>query len=133
MGKYPMPAEDILVYSHSGNLAKSDTQLDFQLTRPPLPRSGGYPTQKPLELMMQIIKQSTNVGDKVLDMFGGSGVTLEACLMLKRFIHTMDISDKSIERMINIAKRFTRDIIAPVNNTAYDVEVLKVFQSGRLF
>jgi hypothetical protein len=35
--------------------------------------------------------------------------------------------------MVNIAKRFTRDIITPVNNIAYDVEVLKIFQAGRLF
>jgi len=133
MGKYPMPAEDILIYSHSGKLYQETTQLDFQLTRPPLPRSGGYPTQKPLDLMMQIIKQSTKVGDRVLDMFGGSGVTLEACLKLKRFIHTMDISQIAVDRMVNIAKRFTRDIITPVNNIAYDVEVLKIFQAGRLF
>ena len=133
MGKYPMPAEDILIYSHSGKLYQETTQLDFQLTRPPLPRSGGYPTQKPLDLMMQVIKQSTKVGDRVLDMFGGSGVTLEACLKLKRFIHTMDISQIAVDRMVNIAKRFTRDIITPVNNIAYDVEVLKIFQAGRLF
>ena len=133
MGKYPMPAEDILIYSHSGKLYQETTQLDFQLTRPPLPRSGGYPTQKPLDLMMQIIKQSTKVGDRVLDMFAGSGVTLEACLKLKRFIHTMDISQIAVDRMVNIAKRFTRDIITPVNNIAYDVEVLKIFQAGRLF
>jgi len=135
MGKYQMPAEEIFVFNHSGKLQINEElpQLDFQLTRPPLPKSGGYPTQKPLELMKQIIKQSTNIGDRVLDMFGGSGVTLEACLMLKRFIHTMDISDEAIKRMINIANRFTRDIITPVNNVSYDNESLLAFQSGRLF
>lgn len=137
MGKYLMPAEEIYIFNHSGKLQINEEipQLDFQLTRPPLPKSGGYPTQKPLELMKQIIKQSTNIGDRVLDMFGGSGVTLEACLMLKRFIHTMDISDEAIKRMISIANRFTRDIIAPVNNVSYeyDKESLMAFQSGRLF
>jgi len=118
MGKYQMPAEEIFIFNRSGKLQINEEkpQLDFQLTRPPLQKNGGYQTQKPLELLKQIIKQSTNIGDTVLDMFGGSGVTLEACLLLKRFIHTIDISDDSISRMINIANKYSRDITAPWNN-----------------
>jgi len=133
MGKYEMPAEDIFIYSHSGKLVKpEETILDFRLTRPPLPRSGGYPTEKPFDLIEQIVKQSTNVGDKVLDMFGGSGKMLEVCLTLKRFIHTMDISDESVQRMIRIAERFTREIIS-VNTQSYDQQTLKMLQAGKMF
>ncbi len=59
----------------------------------------------------QIVNQSTKVGDSVLDLFGGSGVMLEACLKLKRFIHTMDISDDSINRMLKIAQSYTQKSI----------------------
>lgn len=133
MGKYPMPAEDIFVYSHSGKLHnESATTLDFELTRPPLPRQGGYPTQKPFDLIEQIVKQSTNVGDKVLDMFGGSGVMLDVCLKLKRFIHTMDISEDAINRMLKIAQSYTKKIIV-ANNADYTNEQLSTFKMGKLF
>jgi site-specific DNA-methyltransferase (adenine-specific) len=35
--------------------------------------------EKPLALMESIIRLSTNPGAKVIDVFAGSGVTLEAC------------------------------------------------------
>jgi DNA modification methylase len=132
MGKYTMPAENIYVYSHSGKLHSDNTVLDFELQRPPLPRQGGYPTQKPFDLIEQIVKQSTNIGDSVLDMFGGSGVMLEACLKLKRFIHTMDISNESTDRMLKIAKAHTRKIVI-ANDTNYSKEQILAFQSGSLF
>jgi 16S rRNA G966 N2-methylase RsmD len=132
MGKYPMPAEDIYVYSQSGKLYGDKTILDFKMTRPPLPKQGGYPTQKPFNLIEQIVNQSTKVGDSVLDLFGGSGVMLEACLKLKRFIHTMDISDDSINRMLKIAQSYTQKVLI-VNNINYSNEQIMAFQSGRLF
>ena len=132
MGKYPMPAEDIYVFSHSAKLHSDNTVLDFALQRPPLPRSGGYPTQKPFDLIEQIVKQSTNIGDKVLDMFGGSGVMLEACLKLKRFIHTMDISDEAIGRMLKIADAHTQKVVF-ANDTSYSNEQIEAFSRGYLF
>lgn len=132
MGKYKMPKEDIYVFSRSGKLHSDNTVLDFELTRPPLPRQGGYPTQKPYNLIEQIVKQSTDIGDAVLDLFGGSGVMLNACLKLKRFIHTMDISDESINRMLEIAKTHTQKVVF-ANNSHYTKEQIQVFESGRLF
>lgn len=101
MGKYLMPAEKILIYSPSGKLLKpEETILDFGLQRPPLPRSGGYPTEKPLELLEQIIKQGSNVGDRVLDPFMGSGKSLVAALKQGRKIHGIEISDNAIDEHI---------------------------------
>ncbi len=100
MGKYSMPPELIFVYSKSGGLLKYNTQLEFSLKRPPLPVSGGYPTQKPEELLSTIIEQSTYPGDLILDPFGGSGVTLQEALKLGRKIHTIDISEESINKFI---------------------------------
>ena len=100
MGKYPMPPEIILVYSQTGMLLKDNTLLDFSLKRPPLPISGGYPTEKPAELISQIIEQSTYKGDLILDPFGGSGVVMQEALKLKRKVHTIDISELSINNFI---------------------------------
>ena len=138
MGAYEMPPEEIYVYSHSGKIVKPDeTVLDFRLPRPPLPKSGGYPTQKPLGLLEQIIKQSTNVGDSILDMFGGSGVTLDAALKLKRKCHIFDIADDAIKRMVNILEKYKSEakviIDKSANNFNYSNEQLRTFSTGSLF
>ena len=100
MGKYEMPPELIFVYSKSGSLLKNDNKLDFSLQRPPLPVSGGYPTEKPKEMISQIVEQSTYKGDLILDPFGGSGVVMEEALKLQRKVHTVDISENSINNFI---------------------------------
>ncbi len=43
-----------------------------------------HPTQKPLSLIMDLVKKHSNEDDLVLDTFAGTGTTGEACLMLKR-------------------------------------------------
>lgn len=138
MGAYEMPPEEIYVYSHSGKILKpEETELEFRLQRPPLPKSGGYPTQKPLGLLEQIIKQSTNIGDSILDMFGGSGVTLDAALRLKRKCHIFDIANDAIKRMVNILEKHKANakaiIESPVNNFNYSDRQLRTFASGSLF
>lgn len=50
---------------------------------------GGYPTEKPLELLELLVSQSSHAGELVLDPFLGSGVTGHAALHLngpRRFI-----------------------------------------------
>ena len=43
-----------------------------------------HPTIKPLEMVKNHLKHSTNEGDLVLDCFAGSGTTLKACKDLNR-------------------------------------------------
>lgn len=47
-------------------------------------RYGGHPTEKPVSLMREIIKDFTNLGDLILDPFMGSGTTLVSCAKLGR-------------------------------------------------
>lgn len=102
MGKYLMPAEKILIFSPSGKLLKpEETVLDFRMVRPPLPRSGGYPTEKPVEMLEQIIEQATYERDKVLDLFTGSGSSLEASLRKNRKFHGIEISQEAIANHIS--------------------------------
>ncbi len=57
----------------------------------------GYPTQKPVLLLEQIIKLVTDENDVVLDPFMGSGTTLVAAKMLNRRYIGIDISEKAVE------------------------------------
>ena len=43
-----------------------------------------HPTQKPIRMLSEILKDFTNEGDIILDVFGGSGSTLIACEQLNR-------------------------------------------------
>lgn len=57
----------------------------------------GYPTQKPVLLLQQIINISTDEGDLVLDAFCGSGTTCVASKSLSRNFIGIDISEDAIE------------------------------------
>lgn len=50
-----------------------------------------HPTQKPIELSGLAMKHTTNVGDIVLDVFGGSGSTMMACEQLGRKCRMMEL------------------------------------------
>jgi site-specific DNA-methyltransferase (adenine-specific) len=43
-----------------------------------------HPTQKPLNLIIDLVKKHSNEGDLVLDTFAGTGTTGEACKNLNR-------------------------------------------------
>lgn len=57
--------------------------------------STGYPTQKPEMLLKRIILSSTNIGDVVLDFFGGSGTTAAVAEKLGRKWISCDIGKLS--------------------------------------
>lgn len=68
----------------------------------------GYPTQKPVLLLEQIIKISTDEGDVVFDPFCGSGTTLVAAKILNRNFIGIDISNDAIELTIDRLKQPTK-------------------------
>ena len=53
-------------------------EMDVLRERKPL-ISDLHPTMKPVRLIDRLIKNSSNEGDIVLDLFGGSGTTIIAC------------------------------------------------------
>ena len=57
----------------------------------------GFPTQKPLALLMRIIKASSNPGDIVLDPFCGCATTCIAAESLQRQWIGIDLSPKAVE------------------------------------
>ena len=58
----------------------------------PAPTDRIHPTQKPLELFMELILDNTNKGDMVIDPFAGSGTTLLAAKELGRKAVGIEIS-----------------------------------------
>ena len=56
-----------------------------------------YDTQKPKELLMRIVKASSNIGDTVADFFLGSGTTAVVCKELNRKFIGCDINPKAIQ------------------------------------
>jgi site-specific DNA-methyltransferase (adenine-specific) len=65
----------------------------------------GYPTQKPVGLLLRIIETSTNLGDVVLDPFCGCGTTIHAGQKLGRQWIGIDITYLAI----NLIKRRLKD------------------------
>lgn len=62
-------------------------------------REGTHPTEKPLRLMRELLKDFTNTGETVLDPFMGSGTTGVACAKMRRKFIGIEIE----ERYFNIA------------------------------
>lgn len=59
-----------------------------------------HPTMKPIKLMGYLIKNSSKPGEKVLDLFGGSGSTLIACEQLGRKCYMMEYDPKYVDVII---------------------------------
>ena len=59
-----------------------------------------HPTMKPIELAETACKNSTDIGDNVIDLFGGSGSTLIACEKLKRRCFMMELDPKYCDVII---------------------------------
>ena len=57
-------------------------------------KSDDHPTMKPVELVVRAIENSSNKGDNVLDLFGGSGTTLIACEKSGRTGFSMELDPK---------------------------------------
>jgi len=53
-----------------------------------------HPTQKPLDLLAIPIGNSSQKGDVVVDLFGGSGSTLMTCEQMGRICRTMELDPK---------------------------------------
>lgn len=93
-------------------------------------RDVNYPTQKPEKLLERIITASSNEGDLVLDVFGGSGTTAAVSEKLNRRWITVDVGKLSIytmqKRILNIENHKS---FAVYNVGHYDESKLELFDS----
>jgi len=63
-------------------------------------RSELHPTMKPVALVARAVTNSSNKGDAVLDLFGGSGTTLMACEQLDRRCFMSELDPKYVDVII---------------------------------
>jgi len=83
-----------------------DVITDIQPIAPSARARLGYPTQKPEELLEEVILASSKEGDLVMDPFCGCGTTIAVAERLKRNWIGIDITHLAI----NLIKRRMRDI-----------------------
>ncbi len=63
-------------------------------------RNAEHPTMKPVALIQRQLSNSTNPGDVVLDLFGGSGSTLIACHQLGRVARVMELDPRFVDVIV---------------------------------
>ena len=66
-----------------------------------------HPTMKPVKLIARQVKNSSRIGEKVLDLFGGSGTTLITCEQLNRKCYMMEYDPHYIDVIIQRWENFT--------------------------
>lgn len=66
-----------------------------------------HPTQKPIKLIERLIRVSSNIGDKVMDPFGGSGSTLISSEHLDRESHIIEMDKTYLDA---IQERYKKEI-----------------------
>lgn len=70
-------------------------------------RSEAHPTMKPVELVERALANSSGRGDRVLDLFGGSGTTLVACEKNGRSAYLMELDPHYCDVIIRRWEQFT--------------------------
>lgn len=73
---------------------------------------GGYPTEKPVGLLRQLIEQSSAPGELVLDPFAGSGSTGQAAAELGRQALLCDVAPEFAERRLGRSPRSIESAVA---------------------
>lgn len=66
-----------------------------------------HPTQKPVRMLGEILKDFTEQENTILDLFGGSGSTLMACEQLNRQCYMMEYEPHYIDVIIKRWEKFT--------------------------
>ena len=85
---------------------KQTTLIEFDKPK----RNGEHPTMKPVGLFAYQIGNSSKIGDKVLDAFGGSGTTMVACEQLNRKAYVVEFDPRYCQVIIDRMKKLNPDI-----------------------
>lgn len=86
----------------SGTRSLLPAEYDFN---PIPPKKRDHPVEKPLELMMNIIHQVTEVGEIVLDQFSGSFKTMFAALATGRHSISIELQKEYVKKVVNSGKK----------------------------
>lgn len=75
-----------------------------------------HPTQKPVGMLADILKDFSKENDSILDCFGGSGSTLIACEQLNRTCYMMELDPHYVDVIIDRWEKFTGQKAVKLNN-----------------
>lgn len=89
--------EDLMVETAAGSV--------FYEEKPS--RNAEHPTMKPVALIERMLSNSSETGDPVLDLFGGSGSTLIACQRLKRRARLLELEPRYCDVIVRRWQDFT--------------------------
>ncbi len=88
-----------------------------------------HPTQKPVELGIRAIENSTKPGDLVLDLFGGSGATLIAAEKTGRRCFMSELDPKYCDLIIKRYTQYTGDTSVKVERDGKEIPLAEVLQA----
>lgn len=83
-------------------------------------RSDEHPTMKPVELVAKAMDNSSNKGDNVLDLFGGSGTTLIAAEQLERKCYMMELDPHYVDVILARWEQLTGEQAVLLNERGVD-------------
>ncbi len=84
-----------------------DQEATDVLREPKPQKSDLHPTMKPVRLLARLIRNSTDEGDIVLDLFGGSGSTLMACEQMGRRCRMVELDPAFCDVIVRRWEAFT--------------------------
>lgn len=82
-------------------------------------RSDLHPTMKPIELCENALKHASKKGNKVLDLFLGSGSTMVAAHQLKRKCYGMELDPKYCQVIIDRMQKLDDTLEVKINGKIY--------------
>ena len=89
-------------------LVKEITKQPSTIIREDKPsRSAEHPTMKPVKLIARLVRNSSRTGERVLDIFGGSGSTMMACEQLNRECYMVELDPHYCDVIIKRWENFT--------------------------
>jgi len=95
-----------------------------------------HPSQKPISLLERIIKASSNVGDVVLDPFGGTFTTCFVAQQLQRKFIGIEIQDDYVKiglRRLNITHEYKGERLSPPKKRTSNLKHTKEQSEQMLF
>lgn len=99
MGYHYRATKEYILFLEKGKRKLNDLGVSDVLTFKAVRSKSKYPTEKPVELLEQLILQSSNPGEVVLDTFLGSGSTVVAAYLTGRRSIGVDLAKKSLKHV----------------------------------
>ena len=106
---------DVMTSDELRQLIREITEPSTVINENKPTRNGEHPTMKPVGLLSRQIRNSSRIGEKVLDLFGGSGSTLVACEQLDRVCYTMELDPKYCDVIIKRWETLTGEKAVKIN------------------